>query len=630
MGSHFDILIIGAGPAGLMLSTCLARWGYTIKQIDKRPESTQRGQADAIQPRCLELLRSLDLKSEIMAHGPFKLYEISNWGQSLSDDAIHRTSTHLASPQDVRYPFVTVLAQGTIESILISSLARHSLAIDRPWTLKSFKVDRQNHSYPVTVDLEHIDGCAQETIFAKYLIGADGAKSFVRQIMGVEIEYKGVPSNVWGVIDGLVDTDFPDIRIMCNILSREGSVLLAPRENGLVRFYVHLASDKDPGWARALASTESDVKERVKTVLRPYYLNWELVDWFSIYPIRQGVTKRYSLGDRIFLVGDACHVHSKPKAAQGMNTGFLDSYNLAWKIHLVEQGFAERRVLKTYEQERRHIAQELIKFDEKYAQAFSQCSGETNRQMATLNMDRIKGEELAQLYKEALFFVSGYGVSYQPNIINWSVYHPAQSLALGQHGTGLRPGIMFLSSTVSRVTDANPVSLHHAIPENGSFKIFIFAGKPECTKASLVQLADYLAQENSFLKNFSQPRARRIRSHKRHNPHSLLFTICVIFAAKRQDIDIKRHVPGILGEYKHHIYADDRANYNNLDVNSANILAHKRAGIDESTGAVLVVRPDGYVSAIARLTENVDTAEALSEYFTSFCGRRNSYHDDDH
>lgn len=100
---------------------------------------------------------------------------------------------------------------------------------------------------------------------------------------------------------------------MCNVRSQEGSVLLVPRENDHVRFYVHLASDGYPNWQGALTATDADIKERVKAVLMPYYIEWEQVTWWSVYPIRQGVAERYTLDERVFLVGDACHTHSVSK-----------------------------------------------------------------------------------------------------------------------------------------------------------------------------------------------------------------------------------------------------------------------------------------------------------------------------
>ena len=131
----YDIVIIGAGPVGLTLSTCLARWGYKIKHIDNRPEPTPTGRADGIQPRSLDLLRNMGLKHKIMAHEPAKVYEVAFWDPSAN--GIHRTGTWASCPKfiDARYPFTTLLHQGLIERVFIEDIEKHGGRIQRPWTI---------------------------------------------------------------------------------------------------------------------------------------------------------------------------------------------------------------------------------------------------------------------------------------------------------------------------------------------------------------------------------------------------------------------------------------------------------------------------------------------------------------
>jgi 2-polyprenyl-6-methoxyphenol hydroxylase-like FAD-dependent oxidoreductase len=209
-------VIIGAGPVGLMLSTCLARWGYKIKHIDNRPEPTATGRADGIQPRSLDLLRNMDLKSDIMAHKPARVYEVAFWDPSRSGKGIARTGTWASCPSfiDARYPFTTLLHQGHIERVFISDLEKHGLSIQRPWTIKGFAVDAtKNPVYPVEVSLEHAEGLKKESVRAKYLFGGEGARSFVRDQLNIGIKHKDPIQYVWGVMDGVVKTDFPDIKV---------------------------------------------------------------------------------------------------------------------------------------------------------------------------------------------------------------------------------------------------------------------------------------------------------------------------------------------------------------------------------------------------------------------------------
>lgn len=198
-----------------MLSTCLARWGYRIKHIDNRSEPTPTGRADGIQPRSLDLLKNMGLKSAIMAHKPARVYEVAFWNPARDNEGIVRTGTWASCPDfiDARYPFTTLLHQGHIERVFISDLQKHNLQIQRPWTVRRFRSDEaENPEYPVYVELEHVDGTRSETVRSKYLLGGEGAKSFIRNELGIQIRHKDPIQHVWGVMDGVVKTDFPDIK----------------------------------------------------------------------------------------------------------------------------------------------------------------------------------------------------------------------------------------------------------------------------------------------------------------------------------------------------------------------------------------------------------------------------------
>lgn len=621
--SHYDIVIVGAGPVGLMLSTCLARWGYSIKHIDNRAEPTPTGRADGIQPRSLDLLRNMGLKSTIMAHKPARVFEVAFWDPPQDGKGIVRTGTWASCPSfiDARYPFTTLLHQGRIERMFISDLAKNGVKIQRPWTIKGFKSDENaDPEYPVEVYLEHIDGSRQETVRAKYLFSGEGARSTVRDQLGIKITHKDPISHVWGVIDGVVKTDFPDIKMKCTIHSQHGSVMVIPREENMVRLYIQIASSTDADWSPRKTATAEEVQASAKRILDPYLIEWERVEWYSVYPIGQGISDKYTIDHRVFLGGDACHTHS-PKAGQGMNTAFLDALNLAWKLHAVEAGFADRAILTTYEPERKDVAETLLSFDNKYAKLFSQRPPAAKEVQAASEQTsaQVEDNEFVKTFKEACEFTSGYGVAYKPNALNWSPAHPAKSSLIHPKETKLRTGRIMINADVTRVVDANLVHLEQEVPLNGSFRIYIFAGKPSVTSKALRDFALHVGNKKSFYGSYLRSDIDSVSHHEKHNPHSLFFTLCTIFAARRDQIEIIRDVPNPLARYRDHVYADDRWDRRVLDADAA---AHAKMGLDQEKGGVVVVRPDGYVGIVTNLAEGSGTVDALNEYFGAFCTKK--------
>ncbi|TWU75603.1 hypothetical protein ED733_006745 [Metarhizium rileyi] len=619
-------VIVGAGPAGLMLSTCLARWGHRVKHLDNRPEPTKTGRADGIQPRSLDLLRNMGLKSRIMTHKPARVYEVAFWSPDMSGNGIIRTGTWASCPSfiDARYPFTTLLHQGYIEKVFIDDLQKNGVLVQRPWTITNFKSDEQGNSdYPVCVELQHVDGTSTETVRTRYLFGAEGSRSFVRQQLNIGLKHIDPIEHVWGVMDGVVKTDFPDIKMKCTIQSQHGSIMVIPREGNMVRLYTQIASSNESNWTGIKTATPEQVQEVAKKILHPYSIHWERVEWYSVYPIGQGISDRYSLDQRVFLGGDACHTHS-PKAGQGMNTAFLDALNLAWKIHAVEGGFAHRDLLKTYETERKGVAESLLDFDNRYAKLFSRRPPaakevEAASEESPTDRDNKGHDEFVRMFKESCEFTSGYGVAYGPNEVNWSVDHVAKSALIHPEGIKLRTGHIFINSDVTRVVDANVVHLEQEVPLNGSFRIYIFAGNPAFTQTALRHLAHGLQAKGSFLDVYTREDIDTVTHHERHNPHSLFFTICTIFATKRSNIEISSDVPQLLARYRDHIYADDRWDRRVPDSKAP---AHTKMGLDEDRGAVVVVRPDGYVGVIVGLVEGNGTVNALNAYFSAFGSKK--------
>ncbi|KAL8941594.1 MAG: hypothetical protein Q9216_002145 [Gyalolechia sp. 2 TL-2023] len=630
--AQFDIVIVGAGPAGLFLAVCLARWGYTIKHIDKRSTPTVTGRADGIQPRSLHILRNMGLKREIMTHDPAKVYQVSlhaafreadseSWDPSSTGEGIRKTGSWSSCPEfiDARYPFTTMLHQGFIERLFIEDMRKHGADIQRPWEIVDFENDHKDSEYPIVTTFKQVETGETETVRSRYLFGGEGARSFVRERLGFNLYHKDPVSHIWGVMDGVVRTDFPDIKMKCTIHSDHGSIMIIPRERNLVRLYIQLASSKDHDSGSHKDVTEAYVQASAKKILTPYYIEWDRVEWYSIYPISQGIVDRYSSDNRIFLGGDCCHTHS-PKAGQGMNTAFHDALNLAWKLHHVEAGFANPSILSTYESERKLIAENLLEFDAKYAALFSQRSPSAS-EVSGSTKDSAHGEEneFIKTFKANQEFTSGYGIQYPSNEFNWSPNHRATSHLFIPNGSKIQAGYVLPSANATRVVDANIVHLEQEVPWNGSFRLFLFAGKPSKTRQALADLSTNLQRRSSFYTAYERTDRSRVSDHERDNPHSQFFTICTIFALSRDDIEISELLPALFARYSNHVYADDVWDKR---VPEAQASAHEKMGVDTETGAVIVVRPDGHVGCAVQLAEGSGTADALDEYFGAFLTKK--------
>lgn len=386
----------------------------------------------------------------------------------------------------------------------------------------------------------------------------------------------------------------------------------------MVRLYIQIASSTDPDFDPRKTATVAEVQEAAKRILQPYYLTWDRVEWYSVYPIGQGIADKYTLDHRVFMGGDVCHTHS-PKAGQGMNTAFHDAINFAWKMHLVESGFSNRDTLETYEVERKFIAETLLNFDNKYAALFSQRQP-TAAEVSGAVQESGEAEKnpFVEMFKANCEFTSGFGVAYNGNIFNHTSEHSFQHPLLITDSPKLRSGRILPPADVTRVVDANVVHLENEIPFNGAFRLFVYGGLSASPKKgqhqALSDLAAGLSKPGSFYSRFGYANRTRDIHHDSDNPHSRFFSIALTLAAKRPEIEISE-LPELFHDYSGRIYADDRRDLKVLDAKAS---AHAKAGLTDGEGAVVVVRPDGHVGIAVRLVEGNGTVEALEGYFQGF------------
>jgi phenol 2-monooxygenase len=596
--SRVDVLIIGAGPSGLMCANALAGAGVDFRIIDNRPVGVAAGQADGIQPRTIEVLQSYGLADSLLKDGA-QMYLCAFYNPG-PDGGIERTgrAPDVTAPS-ARYPFKITIDQGSIESLFVESLKSQGISVDRPMAPSSLEISQDPEelldpsSYPVKVVLDHIlpsDATAeQEIVHAKFVLGADGAHSWVRKTLGFTMDGEQT-DYIWGVIDFVPDTNFPDIRNRAAIHSLNGSCMIIPREGDKVRFYLQM-SDKDvmdpeTGRIDKRKVTAENLINTARKTFYPYEVNQpKEVDWCSIYIIGQRVASNFSKHERVFIAGDACHTHS-PKAGQGMNASMNDTHNLGWKLAQVLRGRADISLLKTYELERRKYAQDLIDFDREFSALFS------GKPRTSDNEEGVTHEQFLRAFQASGGFSSGIGVHYTPSAIVDTVHQgSAPNIIIGER---------MLPQIFVRAADARPVDIQDMLPADTRFKLLLFVGLLTPEKLTSVRrLAEEMQLPTSFLQKYGYPTEGKAQS---------MFDIIPITAGQKDDVNFL-DLPLVFRSHWSKVLIDDTDVTGRLGGG-----AYSRFGIDEKEITIVVVRPDGYVGTIAPST----ALESLDKYFGSF------------
>ncbi|EFQ97164.1 phenol 2-monooxygenase [Nannizzia gypsea CBS 118893] len=640
---RYEVVIVGAGPAGMLLKLLLSRFGLGDKSvlcIESRDTILRAGQADGIQPRTMEVLKSLGLMHEISTDGG-QVWEVAFWnpvqpqGENGEQDAAPRGIERTAIVDDValatRYPHEATTHQGKVERILEDDLLRYGKeGIQRSTTLLHVRIDEKEvPAFPVVAEIESpIMG--RRTIRSKYLVGADGAHSTVRRCMGLKLEGE-TTDHIWGVIDLVVDTDFPDVRRRTAVHSDAGSIMIIPRERSvtgdlITRLYVQIPGDvkvdeadiagttkpegfkqghDDPRARRGQVTMES-IMEQAQEAVKPYYIKHREgtnVEWWTAYQIGQRVSDRFLVTDsngmqRVFIVGDACHTHS-PKAGQGMNVSMMDSFNLAWKLAYSINGLTpashdsagfQDKILGTYEIERRTIAQQLVEFDKSFSSMFSGKIGTADVAGSGLTHD-----QFLEVFRTGNGFTSGCGIEYPESIlVDKSIEHNVVKGTDYLAGI-LRPGRRLLNVKLKRHADGCHVDLHDEIPTTGAFRILCLTSKdlldPHGTSSQtlsglcdMVKCVSSLYSSSNILQLITiYPRAL-VGLTPTSPPKAPLPTSSFVWS----------EVPSSLREVAEmSVYCSAVANED----------AYGLYGVSEDEGVVAVIRPDGYVGVVACLGE---------------------------
>lgn len=660
--SDVDVLIIGAGPAGLMAAASLARYGiHNVRIVDKRGTKVFTGQADGLNPRSLEVFQALGMGARLFEEVNV-LGEICFWNPD-TQGRIGRTARIPDTTPGISPYQQSVVHQGRIERMFLDKIsewstppiASMSAEPDCVVPLPRIKVERavcpEMLTLPpltasalsdlpedrITVRLRHLtqeeaqpaqfspmapDGIFRSNMFqddaldvnpvglpseevieevrCRFIIGSDGARSWTRQAIG----YKLVGESddfFWGVLDGIPITNFPDIRMRCAIHSAQnGSVMIIPREQDMVRLYIQLPQPTKGTRPNRADVTPERLLKAAQSILAPYTIEIPKVEWYTCYEIGQRLADHWVWNDRVFIAGDACHTHS-PKAGQGMNISMADTFNLAWKLAHVLQKKAHPSILKTYEIERAQVAAELIQFDQKFARLFS---GKPAKDV--LDETGISLQEFQSTAQKGNIFSSGTSVDYPSSLL---VLKNVNQRMTSELASNLPIGPRLYSRQVVGVSDAKPYMLGDLACADGRWKVLLFAGdvsQYSGCRLRLEKLCQFLAGDAASPITKYTPKDSDLDS---------VINVLTILASPRVKMEcedfheVLRPKVGKHGfqSYKK-IFSDDESYH------KGHGKIYENFGIDPKVGCMVVVRPDQYVSLVTEITDHT----GLASFFDSF------------
>lgn len=468
---EMDVLIVGTGPAGMIAAAQLGQFpGVATRIIERRDGRLVIGQADGIQARSVETFEAFGFSDRITAEA-YRITETQFWKPDPANpERISRHNRTIDDPERIsEFPHL-IVNQARVLDYFAEYAANGPGRIHPDYGWEFQGLTRVDGTHPLEVTLGRTAGPDEgqtRTVRTKYLLGADGARSRVRDSIG-GVMHGDKSNHAWGVMDVLCVTDFPDIRKKCVIQSHTGgNILLIPREGGfLFRMYVDLGDVPLDGSEAVRGTTIEQIIAQANEIVYPYTLDVRNVPWWSVYEVGHRVTDRFDdlaadgadTHPRVFIAGDACHTHSA-KAGQGMNVSMQDGFNIGWKLGHVLEGRSPVSLLETYSAERHEVAHNLITFDKKWAKL-----------MATRPEDLASPTAVEEFYVATWAFLAGFLTEYRPSLVTAEATH--QHLA-----TGFPIGKRFESVGVVRACDSNPVQLGHRARADGRWRIYIFADR---------------------------------------------------------------------------------------------------------------------------------------------------------
>ncbi len=350
-GAQPEVLIVGAGPAGLTAAVVLAAHGVPARVVDPESGPTDQSRALVVQARTLELWDKLGLAEPAVAAGkPMTAVVAYSNGGVLNDGHTLLPLGELGTGQ-TPYPFLLVFEQSKTERLLLDKLAELGGTVD--WGVTAEAVTNVDGGVEVTL---RGGGDGVQRVRPRWVIGADGASSTVRHALGLGFE-GGSYEQAFFLADVAVTWAQPPDALYV-ALTDTGTFLFVPMPTD---------AGQTPRY-RVLGSVTAEVATKERLDLSDVQIAIDNhagvratvsdAKWVSLYRLHHRMAERFRVGN-VFLAGDAAHIHS-PIGGQGMNTGIQDAYNLAWKLALAARGHGGEALLDSYASERMPVARALL------------------------------------------------------------------------------------------------------------------------------------------------------------------------------------------------------------------------------------------------------------------------------
>ncbi|KAG6864885.1 hypothetical protein C0991_006572 [Blastosporella zonata] len=440
--------------------------------------------------------------------------------------------------------------------------------------------------------------------------------------------------------------------------SNKGIVLVIPREpidgKPSARFDIQLANSKQD-------ATLEEATRMVKDIFHPFEVDWDEVNWWSAYEVGQRIINRYSLEDSLYFVGDACHTHS-PRAGLGLNTAFLESHNLAWKMALVLKGVALPQIMSTYGLERHSVARELVQMDRRLVEIYAGLEQQS--------IDNFSGasEWLSTLHTfqaSHYAYQAGASIVYPRTLLTASRKRPAVKIGKPD----VIPGARTRPAIVTRLSDFVPVPIGSRF--DGRFTLYFLVGDLSKNNAleRLVDLDSCLRRPRSIFSRFGSslanipsaqrlnpitsstcqrniPRGRALYTYEYddipqateqyHGPSHTIFHTSIITTLGSTSSFVDDHVTKLIYPTNlaptsqaspifrpHHFFSDDIpivSPYRQTAPESGAIFEHpmhNKWGVDPEVGSIVVSRPDGHI-ALKTVGFGVEAWQEVEAYFDGF------------